>query len=266
MKITIDAPPDIEQEGAAALAPPASPVGGELIMFTPIPDLAKPIEIISKNMVELTEGAIATAAKMVFPDGPESFKAMQEHLNLLGKLRTSIKKSGLDQGRPFRDESDRIKAEADKYLVRLVPTEAKIGAWLMDYKRQEEADRQKRLAEARQLELEARQRQEAAAALVEEAQDEEGFKAAAVKFDDGIAAQELAQEAVELVPEATKVKGVKTKRTVEILAIPDTMKVPKAFLVVDEVKLKKAILDGIVNTEHSWVQFKITETMIGTGR
>ncbi len=51
----------------------------------------------------------------------------------------------------------------------------------------------------------------------------------------------------------------------ELLKV-DKDQVPRGFLDLNEGKLKKAILDGLVTLEHKWVQYKIDEGLGGTGR
>ncbi len=235
------------------------------IWLTPIPALAKPVQVVSENAALVISGAIRRANELSTVTTPAQLQEASALLNELGRCRTHLKKVALDLGRPFRDESDRIKAEADKYVLPIVPLETKISGLMYQFKLEEDAQRQRLLEESQEMALEAQQRQAAAEDALSTATSESGFEQAAKAFDDGLAAAELAQETADLVTDATKAKGVKIKRSVALLSY--TMaKVPLNFLLLDETKVKKAILDGTVTVTDGWVSFKIIEGFTGTGR
>lgn len=235
------------------------------LWFRPASDLAKPLQVISDNEALLIQGAVKKAEALATLDNAEAFKQASALLNELGRCRAYVKKSALDKGRPFRDESDRIKAMGETHLNAITPLEKKISDLMVAFRAKEEQERQRLIAEAQRLAEEAKQRQEVAAQAVETAADEKGFEQAAEAFGDGMAAAELAKESASLVGKQTRAKGTKEKKTVTILA-HDLANVPRQFLMLDEAKLKKAIEMDLVTDEHKWVTFKIDTGFTGTGR
>lgn len=114
----------------------------------------------------------------------------------------------------------------------------------------------------------------AAAAEVERQATEARLKREALEAADAeacrLAAQQLyAPEPVvmQAAPAALgKVKGMKTKRVVEGLAY-DVAKLPAAYLEVNEVMLKKHILDGAVTLSTPGVKaFQVAEILVTSGR
>lgn len=239
--------------------------GNSELLLTPSAELMKPVAVVNPNTALAAQGAIREAVLLEKIETPEQFKQGTNLQNRLGKLRKLIKDDALAKGRPYRDQAAEFSEKAKTYTDIIEQMEQAVGALLIDYRKREEAERQRKLEEARQLEAEARRRQEEAAAKVEAAKTEGEFKEAAKDFDDGLAAAELAKEQADLAPRLTTAKGVKAVRSVELLHV-DKENIPRAFLVVDEAKLKKAILEDLVTKEHAWVQFRISETMKGTGR
>lgn len=234
-------------------------------IITTTPALARPVRVISENNETMIVGYIKSSKNVTTLVTPEDFKEAARILNELGRSRTFAKDAALELGRPFRDESARIKAEADKLIVQIEPEEKRISDLMVDYRKREEAANQAAIAEAQRLAIEAQQRQEVAASTIEMSGDDAGFNTAAKAFEDGMAAAELSREAAARVTTAVKAKGAKEKQKATILS-HNLKLVPIAYLKLDEAKVLKHIEDGTLTTEDAWVTFKLETVFKGTGR
>lgn len=220
----------------------------------------------------------------------EDYKAAAENVNMLGKFKKFIKEHALALGRPLRDRAAKITADGDKYIDELQPAydiQAKrMLVWkLADDAKIAAAAEAQRLERVR-LEQEAHQREVERQRLLAEANAKEelaakGIEAGATKEDidkavaDGKEAQALLAQAAAIpepssipfipqapLPQATTAKGVKMDKRV-ILDSADVTKLPAAYLVVNEVLLKKHLKDGL---SVPGCTFHFEEFISGTGR
>ncbi len=261
--------------------------------------LAIPLVIVPDNVAQLATG-ISKEALALKVNTVEDFKKAGEYLNQLGRTRTFIDKHTLDLGAPFRAENERIRAEGKRYIDIIKPAELALGKEVAAYDRVQREAAAKAEAERRRLADEARKKQEeariaeenkqraleeaalrqaAAAQQVETAQTDEEFKAAAEAFDAGLAKEQEAQAVIVApvplevlnaakevdIPQVYKPTGARMKKTVVILS-SDVSKIPATYLLVDEAKVKRHILDGTITAATPGVTFRIDETFAGTGR
>lgn len=268
-------------------------------MTTTTPGPAIPVNVITDEAAKMITGLVTEAKALKISD-PEGFKAGAERLNQLGRSRKFVTDKVKERRAPFTKILNDISALGEPYLEGIVEAEAALNKELVAYDRMQkeearkaEAERQRlaevarqakeaeRLADLQRAQIvkEAEQRQAAAAGLVETATTEEGFQAGAAAFDRGIArAAEAAAVPVPVapvevlmapaevkVPQVFKATGAKGKRTAIIESL-DPELLPRTYLVPDEAKIKRHILDNTITPTTPGVKFRIDEGFIGTGR
>lgn len=220
----------------------------------------------------------------------EDYKAAAENLNMLGKFTTFIKDSVTALRRPLKERADKISADGKVFLDQLDPAYLTQSKRMTTYKLEEDA-KIKAAAEAQRLERvrleqEAHQREVERQRLLAEANAKEELAAKAIEaakttgqVDKAVKAGEEAQallaqaaaipepSAIPFIvqaplPQATTAKGVKMDKRV-ILDSTDVTKLPAAYLVVNEVLLKKHLKDGL---SVPGCTFHFEEYIAGTGR
>lgn len=236
--------------------------------------LAIPVELIPKIYVESAERGIAKATSMAV-DSPESYAAMGEIVNGLQKLGSTGEEHVLGAGKPFRNQAAAIRERGKVILSRWSEAKeaglAKMRTWkaLDDAKREaaikaqqeaqlrEEAARREEEAKRRLIEAEAAAREELAARKMEAAKTPAQLQKAITAGEEAQAIRsqavemEAAESLVPFVPTAVdisakvKAKGIAERPVVTFLKY-DVSKLDAAFLLCDEKKLKRAILDGFV--------------------
>lgn len=271
----------------------------EITLTAQTPPLAIPANLMTKQNEDLILGLVREAKVLKISDA-EAFRQGSERLNQLGRSRKFVKDAVIERRAPFTKAADDVSALGKPMLDGIVEAEAALNVEMVAYRRIEEEARAKaeqerqrlaelarqaqeaaRRAEAQRLQLEeeAKRRQEAAAAKVQEATTDEEFNTAAAAFDEGLAkdAQAAAllipQVPVELlakpgdvvVPQVAKAKGAKMTRTA-VIESTDPELLARTYLVPDETKIKRHILDGTITAKTPGVKFRIEEKFSGTGR
>lgn len=272
---------------------------GQTTMVTQTPALAIPANIMTEQNASLILGLVREAKAMKISDA-DGFRQGNERLNQLGRSRKFVKDAVTDKRSPFIAAADKVTDLGKPMLEGIVEAEAAINTELLAYRRMEEEakakaeaerrrlaelarqqEEERRRAEAKRLALEeeAKKRQEAAATQVEQASTEEGFTEAAAAFDAGLAKGAEAATAPVLetpvevlmapkelvVPTVTKNKGTKMTRTAVIESLEADL-LARTYLVPDEAKIKRHILDGTITPGTPGVKFRIDEKFSGTGR
>jgi len=271
----------------------------ETTITTQTPALAIPANIITEENANLIMGLVREAKALKISDA-EAFRGGSERLNQLGRSRKFIKDAVAARREPFNKVLDDITAMGAPFINGILEAESALNKELVAYDRIQREERAKaeqerqRLAElARQqqeaakraeaqrlqLEEEAKRRQEAAAAKVQEATTEEEFNKAAEAFDTGLAkdaqaaallipqvpVEVLAKPGDVVVPLVAKAKGAKLSR-VAVIESTDPELLARTYLVPDEAKIKRHILDGTITAKTPGVKFRIEEKFSGTGR
>jgi hypothetical protein len=305
LKVTDEAGEDSEQAAQAAPAPAiqalTQPPSAEIVAT--VPTLAMPVRVVSENE-ESFFITTATAAKIFKVSSPEDFKRGAEYINQLGRNRAYLKKRRLALDKPLRDEVERRQAWIDGEIAKLTaPTEEAerlLNAEMLAYDRMQKEEAAKAEAARRaaaeavrkareeaerveaqrlQIQREAEARREAASKSMDAAQTEEQFEAAGEAFHRGLARDKEAAQIVVpevplqalqapqeiVVPQVFKAKGTKTKRTPVIESV-NVKLLPETYLIADEAKIKRHILDGTITEATPGVKFRVEESFVGTGR
>ncbi len=211
------------------------------LILTPNPSLlARPVVVINADNMKAMQGDIAQALSVEVKDA-DQFKSAAHLLNFMGKVAKLTKEKALELGRPFRDESAAITAKAEEALAPYRAAYSHLQDAMKVYSDKVEADNQAALEEARKL-------------------AEKNMKEGNL---DG--AENALTAAVSTLQEAPIAKGIKAKETAVIISF-DLAKLPIAYHMLDEAKLKKSILANIVTLETPGVVFKIEKSFTGTGR
>lgn len=256
------------------------------------PILGEAVEVASQAIVEAASRGIKVAEELVV-DSQEAYIKGTEHFNNLAKFSKSIKNKALEAGRPYRDYSDQIMDEAkDKLLNPLSGASTSLELKLMKYKKDQDAERARVIAEQHErqrkeleaqraaqaekqrIENEAKAKEEMAAKRMEKAQTPTQLNNAIAA---GEAAQALREEAeavpvpfvealpVLAAPAELKGKGVKMKLT-PVIDGYDLALLPVTYHELNESKAKKHILDGTITVNTPGIKFHIEEGLSGTGR
>lgn len=264
---------------AAGVLPAVARIRHDDITVVPEVSDGKPIVVVSEALLDYVNGAMERCQQLVVST-KEEFDLASAFINELGRSRAAVKERALAIGRPFREFSNMVSTAAKRVTDSIEASEAAINAKMVEFRRKEnearvkameEADRLRREAEAAAREAAARQ--EAAAKQLDKATTEAKFEQGAAAFDEGVQAQAeadakaaQAQAALAQVQqEATKSKGTRVTKVPVILSF-DLKALPTTYHMIDEVKVKKHILDGTITAETPGIKFRIDEKFSGTGR
>ncbi len=255
--------------------------------------LAIPVEIIPAIYRESAKRGLERFQTMKVENAGE-YAEMATLVNGLQKLDSTAERLALDAGRPFRDEGARCTKVGTDFRTPLADTRKKGLAMMKAWKDEDDARIAKEIREQQEAQLkeeEARRKAEAERKALEQlatAKEEQAAKKIETAVTPkqlekaialGEAAQEVRQKAVELeakeslVPFAStaqisgpvKAKGVADKTVITFLQW-DVAKLDTAFLLCDEKKLRKAILDGLVKPGAPGVIFTLGTKLKATGR
>jgi hypothetical protein len=241
---------------------------------------ARPVLTLSQETREYLDGLTKrVSAELAKPiESASEFAQRSADLNALHKAWKVINDERLRQGRLYDEEKEsNVNAVAKPWLDKLA--ELKVGeerlmrewdAKVTAERKRVEAEQAAERAKALQLAQEAEARKEAAAKAVEKASTPAQFDKAATAFDVAIA-RDL--ESTELLisagsapmPEEAKAKGSKGKDKVMDLRLVDISKLPLAYHMMDEAKVRKHILDGVLDASHG-ISYRIEKGFSATGR
>jgi hypothetical protein len=227
-----------------------------------VPALSIPTTVISQQNIDHALGLIRDA-KALKICGVEDLKKAGEYLNSLGRTRTFFEAEIKRLRAPFVEQANRISGEGKPHVEAITNAEATLNNEMRAYDRLQKEEQRKAEMERQRLADEARRAQEAAAKAVEAAKTEKAFEKAEEQFHQGLAKAEEAK-AVD-VPQVYKPTGAKGKKTAVIESF-DLAKLPLTYHLLDEAKVKKAILAGILDENTPGLKFRIDESFIGTGR
>lgn len=233
------------------------------IIYTPIPELAKPVTIITELETRSLENRLIDAGLIEITNNQQK-KEAAEIMGALNNLSRLFKDRALELGRPFREEAERISLEAKPSIDRAKEAAEKLGKAIKSFEQQEETRLAQEAAEVARLEAKVLQDKKDAEGKLINAKSAEEMEAARVQF---LQAESTKKQLAEVKPEGEKikVKGLRTVRKPEIISV-EISKAPLNFLVPDEVKIKKAILAGLIEPDAPWIKFRVTETYTSSGK
>ena len=251
----------------------------ESLVLTQLADNPRPVLALSADTKDYIAQLIERVGKQGPITTPAEFAQRSADLNALHKAWKFLDEERLRLGRLYDAEKEaNVNAVAKPLLTPLAAlkasTEKAMQAWdrhVREERARREAEIEAERAKALQMEEEAKRRQEVAAQAVEKATTPEEFEKAAAEFDKGVAVQMQVTEnliaATSLpVPELPKAKGTKDKMKVAELEVLDLGKLPLAYHLPDEAKIKKHILDGVLTAETPGIRFRLEKAFSATGR
>lgn len=276
------------------LTPDVIPLGSgsEIVPSVESNALAIPVEVVPQIYIEAVARGLERA-KVLVVNSLETYQEAAILANNLKKFDSTIKAHILTLGRPFRDRSDKITEEGNKFRAPLDPAyklttekmltwkkadDARIAAAVEEQRKAQlaaEQERQRQESEKQRLELEAKAREEMAAKKIENATTSKQLENAIAAGEEAQALREKAEampvssvpfvaQQVEI-PRAVVAKGVKLTRKA-VLHKVEKHKLSEIYLEVNETLLKKHILDGVITAATPGVVFTIEEGIAGTGR